>query len=248
MEVNRNNPKHRVIIVEDDVLVLNSMVEYLSLHGYVVTGVGSAVEFYSQINLQTYAVAILDIGLPDQNGIVLCEYLRKNSKTRIIMYTARASIDDKIAGHKAGADTYLVKPVDFRELAMAIESLVGRLNESGAETVPPLAQQGVSQSAMPVSWRLVPGKWTLHTTFGGQINLTPKELDFITLLCRDRSTPSRRLDILKHLGYFNNESGNNSLESLVRRLRSKISRLNIEPPIQTVHGVGYSFIGDISVE
>ncbi len=240
--------KPRIIIVEDDMLLRNSLVEYLTLHEYDVTGTGSAGEFYCQFALQPYDIAILDIGLPDQDGMVLSEYLRKNSAVRIIMFTARASVDDKIAGYKAGADIYLVKPVDFRELAVAVDALASRLDHQGRGVIPVSSPKEVSPSAAPANWRLVPNAMTLYTPDGGKIKLSVKEVDFMSLLCRDSRATASRLDLLRNLGYFNNDSGNRALESLVRRLRQKTSALQIELPIQSAYGVGYCFLEKIKVE
>ena len=116
-----------ILIVEDDKDLLQSMVDYLTLKGYNVTGVGSAREFYKSISEQVYAVVILDIGLPDQDGILIAQYIRKNTDMRIIIASARASTNDKIIGREAGADIYLVKPVHFQELVTTIDSLLSRL-------------------------------------------------------------------------------------------------------------------------
>lgn len=230
----------RVIIVEDDIYLRKSVIEYLTIEGYDVTGACSAREFYYHIFAQTFAVVILDIGLPDQNGLVLAEYARKNSDMRIIMFTARCTIEDKLAGHEAGADIYLVKPVDFRELSASITTLLGRLEKAQYEPTQLIAEQS--------SWRLIRNKWLLLTPQKATIKLTAKELEFMILLVSNTNATAARLDLLNNLGYHNNESGNRSLESLIKRLRHKFTLLNIESPIQTTHGIGYSFVEDITVE
>ena len=120
----------QVIVVEDDNDFRESMVEFLELNGLDVTGVESALEFYQSISRQSYDVVILDIGLPDQNGLVLAEYVRNNTDMRIIMLTAQSSLESKISAYQAGADIYLVKPVDFSELSASIYSILGRLNSN----------------------------------------------------------------------------------------------------------------------
>jgi DNA-binding response OmpR family regulator len=240
----QNNIRGRVIIVEDDKPLLESVVKYLTLDGYDVTGVSSAHEFYQHLFSKPLDVAILDVGLPDQNGLVLAEYVRKNTNMRIIIFTARASIDDQLAGHQAGADIYLIKPVDFRQLSAAIATLLSRIATSAhfvTETSPATA---------PVleAWRLIPLQWTLQTPLGVGIKLTTKELDLMTLLVSHQKAVVARLELLKKLGYFNNESGNHSLQSLVNRLRYKIQSCCSLSPIQTSHSVGYIFIDEIIIE
>ena len=235
----------QVIIVEDDKPLLKSVIKFLTLDGYEVTGVSSAYEFYRQMFAKPYAVAILDLGLPDQSGLVLAEYVRKNTEMRIIIFTARATIDDQLAGHQAGADIYLVKPIDFRQLSAAIETLLSRL------TPPSILPQSVTekpQQPKPEHWRLISTQWTLQTPEGECIKLTGKELDFMTLLVSNPNTVVSRLELLEKLGYFNSESGNHSLQSLINRLRHKIASSSSQSPIQASHSVGYKrFIGNNSV-
>ena len=228
----------RLIIVEDDKPLLTSVVKYLTLDGYEVTGVCSAHEFYQHLFAESYAVAIIDVGLPDQNGLVLTEYVRNNTNMRIIMFTARASIEDQIAGQQAGADIYLVKPVDFRQLSASIATLLGRL--SG--TLPPFTTE------KPQQWRLFASQWILETPHGERILLTTKELEFMSLLVATPKAVVSRHEFLNKLGYLNNESGSHSLQSLINRLRQKIEFHNTPSPIQTSHSVGYLFKDDITIE
>ncbi len=228
----------RIIIVEDDKPLLASVVKYLTLDGYEVTGVSTAHEFYQLLFAESYSVAIIDVGLPDQNGLVLTEYVRNNTSMRIIMFTARASIDDQIAGQQAGADIYLVKPVDFRQLSASIATLLSRL------AGPPLP----FKTEKPQHWRLFVTHWALETPQGERILLTAKELDFLTLLVATPNAVVSRLALLNKLGYLNNESGSHSLQSLINRLRQKIEFHNTPSPIQTSHSVGYLFKDDITIE
>ena len=235
----------RVIIVEDDKPLLNSVLKYLTLEGYEVTGVSTAHDFYQNMFVKPYAVAILDVGLPDQNGLVLTEYVRKNTDMRIIMFTARATIEDQLAGQEAGADIYLVKPVDFRQLSACIATLLSRLVE------PSLSPTFVNEKQEPQTlcpWHLITTQWILKTPLGECIKLTTKEFDFMRLLVSNPKAVVSRLELLNKLGYLNNESGNHSLQSLINRLRQKIESHNKTSPIQTAHAVGYTFLGDIIVE
>jgi DNA-binding response OmpR family regulator len=217
------------------------MVEYLLLTGHAVTSVGTALEFYREIALQQYALAILDLSLPDQDGLVLSQYLRNNTDMRIILLTARSTIEDKLIGYNAGADIYLVKPVDFRELSASIDSLLRRLQHEELDT------QHESIQTTTTCWTLICNKWTLQTPQGNSFKLTAKEFDFIQLLVSDNKKVATRLALLKSLGYLNNEFGNRSLESLVNRLRRKLNTTISDSPIQTSHGVGYCFSADIVI-
>lgn len=242
----------QVIIVEDDQDLRESLEKYLTLSGHDVTVVATALQFYQQINTQSYALAILDIGLPDQSGLVLAEYLRNNTNMRIIMLTARVSLEDKLAGYQSGADMYLTKPVDFRELSASITTILGRL-----DVVPAVSQHAMERAVaqyqaaplvqMKKSWILHCSERALHTPQGDAIELTAKEFDFIYCLLSSGNATASRQEILDMLGYNHDEFGNRSLESLVHRLRNKIETASRISPIKTSHGIGYRFSADLSL-
>ena len=236
----------RVIVVEDDSDFRESMVEYLLLSGLDVTGVESALEFYQSISSQRYEVVILDIGLPDQNGLILAEYVRNNTEMRIVMLTAQSSLESKISAYQAGADIYLVKPVDFSELSASIYSILGRLDSNPSiphalQKIEPLPNEKQLQ------WTLVRSNWTLCSPTEEEIKLTSKEFDLIERLARSANTVVIRHDLLTALGYENNECGNRSLDALVHRLRLKKTGLKFSLPVKTVHGSGYCFSASIKV-
>ena len=236
----------RVIVVEDDKDFRDSMVEYLLLKGLDVTGVESALEFYASMSLQKYDLAVLDIGLPDQNGLVLAEYIRNNTEMRIVILTAQSSLESKINAYTLGADIYMVKPIDFSELSASIYSILRRLEAS-------LGLPQSRGSAEPVSekqktrWRLVRSNWTLCSPEGEEIKLTAKEFDLFEQLALSSNAVVLRQDFLTALGYENNEHGNRSLDALVHRLRLKKSGLKYTIPIKTSHGSGYSFAAPITI-
>ncbi len=104
------------------------MVNYLMYHGYTVTGVGSASDFYRQVFLGPYAVGIIDGTLPDQSGLVVAEYARKNTAMRIITLSEPLFSSTVPANIKSGSDLNLIKPVDFRLLAACVTNIFSRLD------------------------------------------------------------------------------------------------------------------------
>ena len=236
----------RVIVVEDDRDFRESMVEYLVLKGLEVSGVATALEFYQSITLHKYAVAILDIGLPDQNGLVLAEYIRKNTGMRIIILTAQASLESKVNAYQVGADIYLVKPIDFSELSASIYSMLGRLDASQS-LLPSQQTAEPAPENKPPQWTLLRSNRTLCLPTGEAIKLTSKEFDLIELLAISSNTVVHRHDLVSSLGYDNNEQGNRSLDALVHRLRLKKDGLDYIIPIKTAHGSGYIFSAPITI-
>ncbi len=240
-----NTPGRRVIIVEDDKSVLKAIVKFLTTEGYEVTGVSSSGECYMHIVTESYAVAVLDIGLPDQSGLVLAEYIRKNTNMRIIIMSGRIIVDDQLLGYKAGADIYLTKPFSFRILSASIETLLSRIVE-----LPSISPQvvGENEFSPSKSWRLLSITSCLQSPDGSRFKLTNKELVFMTMLASNHGAVVLHSELLQKLGYFNDESGQHSLQALVNRLRHKILTHNTEFPIQAAHGIGYGFFAAIIIE
>jgi len=242
----------KILIVEDDADFLEGMVEYLALSGFDVTGTKSALECYYSISLHQYHLVILDIGLPDQNGIVLADYIRNNTDMRIIMLTAQSSLESKIAAYQAGADIYLVKPIDFSELSASINSLLGRLDAHPHKLqepksliknkeVEPVKAQEVAQ------WILSRNDWTLCTPNNEAIQLTSKEFNLIERLALSPKEIVDRSELLKNLEYENDEFGNSALDALIHRLRHKKGEFSSKIPIKTAHGAGYCFSSPIII-
>lgn len=224
----------RVIVVEDNRDLRESTVECLTLAGHDACGVGSCLEFYRALAADSsYAIAVVDVGLPDQCGYVLAEYIRNNTTMGIIMLTARAAIEDRVKGYGSGADLYMVKPVDCRELAAAISSLAVRLGNRAPEK---------GQTPAPEFWHLDKQSWRLVPPAGPAISLTAREMQFMESLAENGGKPVRRDALLAALSYRDDEYANRALDSLVRRLRRKIEESSSLPsPIKTIHAVGYCF-------
>jgi DNA-binding response OmpR family regulator len=238
--------KNRIIVVEDDNDFRDSMVEYLRLSGLDVIGVDSALEFYKMVALQKFAVVILDIGLPDQNGIILAEYIRKNSNMRIVMLTAQSSLESKIDAYRAGADIFIVKPVDFSELYASIARILGRIENNHT------ASHSEDHIALNLNkgngWKLLRNEWSLFTPDGTEIRLTGKEFEFLERLASSAPEVVLRKELIDALTYENNENGNRALDALVHRLRVKNMTSGHRIPVKTVHSVGYCFTGQVTIQ
>lgn len=238
--------RKQIIVVEDDRDFRESMVEYLTLSGFDVTGVESALQFYQSISLQNYLLVILDIGLPDQSGLVIAEYVRNNTDMRILMLTAQSSLESKLSAYQAGADIYLVKPIDFVELSASLHNILGRLDGS-LPNRQELTQTKPAKEKELTPWRLVSNDWTLCTPEGDAIQLTSKEFDLLQRLALSADTVVIRQDLLKALDYDDNELGNRSLDALVHRLRRKKDEISGVIPIKTSHALGYCFAAPIVI-
>lgn len=126
----QENSVKRVIVIEEDQSLKKGIATYLELDGYEVTCISSALEFFDQFSNQPYAVAILDVDMPDQSGLALASYLRNNTDTRIITLSKHSFVSKRTACLNAGADVFLEKPVNFRLLSATVGVLFPRLERA----------------------------------------------------------------------------------------------------------------------
>lgn len=226
-------PAPKVIVVEDDTDLCESVVEYLNLSGIEASGVGSGLEFHRAMAESAFDIAVLDLGLPDQSGYELAEHLRTHSAMGIIIMTARGDTEDRLQGYASGADLYLVKPIDCRELAAAIRNMMQRMKHNNSE---------VMDTTKGGAWTLDKNAWLLTTPKQATIILTAKEFHFIACLANGAEQRVSRQEILEKLGYTDDEYTNRALDSLVRRLRRKIEEKNSRSaPLKTIHAIGFCF-------
>ncbi|WP_348697522.1 response regulator transcription factor [Duganella fentianensis] len=239
----------KVLLVEDDPDLRDSVVEWMELHGTPVTAVRNAAEFYQALPNRQFHVAIIDVGLPDQEGYVLAEYARANTRMGIIILTARSTLDDKLRGYQSGADLFMVKPVDCRELAAVVHSMGARVQATAAAVAPPAVSVAPPSSASTEQWHFSATLWELRLGDGAAVTLSQKELQLMDLLAAQPGTAVQKRAILARLYQRDDYSSSRSLDTLVRRLRAKIfNQLGVELPLRTVHAVGYCFAAEISVE
>jgi two-component system, OmpR family, response regulator len=229
----------KVIIVEDDDDLRESMKEYLLLDGYDVTAVSKAISLYKEIASQHYTLAILDLTLPDQDGLVIAQYLRSNTAIRILMLTSRTSDEERLAGFESGADLYMVKPVKFPELSASIANLLDRFHCEKS-----LIKSGSGNTKE--QWSLLQCDWMLVSPQGQSVKLTCNEFTFLYCLALESPQTVSRQKLLTALEYQKNSYGNRSLESLVNRLRKKIAHMETAP-LKTSHGKGYNFTYPLNV-
>ncbi|MBV5339677.1 MAG: response regulator transcription factor [Deltaproteobacteria bacterium] len=229
----------RVIIVEDDIDLRESLETYLSMCGFLVAGVGTCRDFYRAPDSHSFDIAVLDVGLPDQSGIVLAEYLHSNTTMGIIMLTAKDSNEDKLKGYDAGADIYLTKPVESRMLASAITNLAGRLKPRTVNIAP---------KAVQAAWALNKTNWILQSPHGDVVTLTTLEVNFLSLLSSSPGVPVSRGDLLQKLYNRSDDYTGKALDVMIYRLRSKVAAAGAVPlPVKSIRSAGYSFAAPLDI-
>jgi len=195
----------KLLIVEDDADLAQSLSMYMKLEGYAVTVVGTAGKCYVETDRMQFDLTILDLSLPDQDGLVLARYLRSNTRTLVLMLSARSTIDDRKMGYEAGAHLYIAKPVDLAELATSIATLISATSES-------LQAESRSDGEQEGGWSLLRLENELVSPSGERTHLTTKEWELLKLLSESCNAAVPRKKLMTELEYPNTEYGHRALE------------------------------------
>lgn len=218
----------RILVIEDDDDVRAAIRRVLLLGGYEIIQAGTGQEGLERAQADVPDAIVLDLGLPDIDGIEVCRMLRRaGDRTPILMLTARAEVGDRVDGLDAGADDYLVKPYDVRELQARLRAIMRRHLEG--------ADGGVMRFA---ELELDPDAHAARID-GREVELTRTEYQLLELLMLNpRRVLSSELIYDRVWGYDFGPSGN-ALRVYIGYLRRKLEAGGGRRLIQTVHGVGY---------
>jgi DNA-binding response OmpR family regulator len=221
----------KILIVEDETDLSNSITTYLRQEKFNCEAVLNYADAFEKINLYNYDVIIVDITLPDGNGIELIKELKKNrSKAGIIIISAKNALDDKISGLETGADDYLTKPFHLSELNARIKSLIRRRDFEGNNEII-LDELKINPELLAV---LVNGQ---------QLNLTRKEYDLLMFFLANKNRVLSKESIAEHLWGDDIDlvDSFDFLYSHIKNLRKKIIEKGGRDYIQSVYGIGYKF-------
>ncbi|RAU20609.1 DNA-binding response regulator [Paramagnetospirillum kuznetsovii] len=229
-----------IIVVEDDPDLCGSIVRYLTLVGMNVKRAGSGVELDTLLATMTPDLLVLDVNLPGEDGFSIAARLRSSSKMGIVMLTARSQLDDRVLGLTAGADAYLVKPVQFRELEAVIHSLTRRLRDAQQEDKTEPREEGHHV------WSFDSATWSLITPNGHSVSLTNAEYRVLQTLTTDPGASVTREEIAASLGKTVGGYDDRSIDAVMARLRRKVNAAAGENlPIRAVRSVGYVFAAQV---
>ncbi len=221
-----------IIVLEDEPTLRGDLVEYLEASGFSVVGAGSLAEYRRLSALRRPDLVLLDINLPDGDGFTLARELRGAGTCGVVMLTSRGTLEDRLTGLDCGADAYLVKHADLREIEATIRSVLRRL-----------AAQPPSEPA----WRYDPLSWQLRAPNGTVVKLTASEAVFVGLLLEIPGMAVPRGRIAAALPRPKDGS-DRSLDTLIKRLRKKVEASTLSDfPVNVIYGVGYCFAARASV-
>jgi len=225
-----------ILVVDDEAEMRDAVAEYLSLRGFRVSGAADGHEMDAVMADEAVDLVLLDLNLPGEDGIALTRRLKSGKSVGIIIVTAYGDSEDRVLGLETGADDYVVKPFNFRELVARINSVLRRLSapeETGHDT----------DSLVKVGeWLLDRSQETLKKPDGTQLDLSAAELDLLKVLVDNPGRTMSRDELLDKLSHREWDPFDRSIDVRVTRLRRKIEPDPSRPTIiKTVRGVGYVF-------
>ena len=225
--------KTKLLVIDDDEKLNRLLIDYLSRFGFAVTAHTHPLKGLKAIKSLEPELIILDVMLPDLDGFEVCKQIRQEHSIPIIMLTARGDVTDRIVGLELGADDYLPKPFEPRELVARIQSILRRNRQGLEKEIMKRGELSVDLSRHQASIKDQP------------IDLTTAEFEILKLFIKRSGIVLSRNQILEHLWDIEWDVYNRSVDVLISRLRQKLGDNPRNPTyIKTVWGSGYMFIAE----
>jgi DNA-binding response OmpR family regulator len=228
---NRMNPT--ILIIDDDAKLNQLLKDFLKDFGLEVVTATHPAKGLKTLKQASPDLVILDIMLPEMDGFEVCRVIRQTSNIPIIMLTARGEVTDKVVGLELGADDYLAKPFEPRELVARIQSVLRR------------AKQPIDNQTLTFERVVIDLDKRIALLDGNPVDLTTNEFTVLALLARNAGKVLNRDQILQELRGMDCDAFNRSVDIAVSRLRQKLNDDPKSPDfIKTVWGTGYIFVGN----
>ena len=221
-----------VLIVEDDRNIQELLQMYLEKEGYAVTVAGDGGQGLAKFRAIRPDIVLLDVMMPVMDGWSVCKTIRAESQTPVIMLTAKGELDDKITGLKAGADDYITKPFEMKELLARIEAVLRRADRGDSE-----------KKARRLAFdKLVIDMDAFELTVNGKkVDTPPKEMELLFYLASSPNRVYTRNQLLDEVWGFDYFGDSRTVDVHVKRLREKLEGVSDRWSLKTVWGVGYKF-------
>ncbi|MBT3552654.1 MAG: response regulator transcription factor [Rhodospirillaceae bacterium] len=230
---------YHLLIVEDDELVQSLLAAYMKGEGYKVSCAGSGKEMLATLNTEKIDLILLDLGLPDEDGLTLTRQIRARSSIPIIVITARRGREDRLAALELGADDYLTKPFDPEELVLRVHNILGRAKDGGGDGGGARLEANVIESG---GWKIDGGARSVTSPGGQDITLTAAEFNLLAALAKAPNRVLSRDYLLDAVSRNDDAPSDRLIDVLISRVRKKIEDEPKKPKfIITVAGSGYKF-------
>jgi two-component system, OmpR family, response regulator len=234
----------RIAVVEDDPDISRMMVSYMTEHGFEVTPARSGRDLDRVMSVGKVDCVILDVGLPGEDGLSICRRIRSKSTVPIIMVTGRGTETDRIVGLELGADDYLPKPFNPRELVARVRAVMRRSTATADAAAP---STPAPKTLLFEGWRLDMARRQFFDPQGSLRSLTSGEFNILTIFCQNSRKVLSRDDLLDMLHGRAAAVFDRSIDVQISRLRRKIED-NLKDPvfIKTVRYGGYFFTPQVT--
>ncbi len=233
-----DRPLKVAVLEDDDALREDILIPTLVDYGFHVNGARTARELYRLMLDRRFDLVVLDLGLPDEDGISVASHLRETGDLGLVMLTASREKHDRVRALEESVDAFLTKPVDPDIFAATLHSVARRLHLHASSCPSEPALPGVA----PAPWRLEANGWLLVAPDGQSVALTTPEHDLLSMLMRDTDQPVSRETLIGVLTRNVYDFDPHRLEMMVHRLRRKVKKQVGQPlPLLTVRGAGYLF-------
>lgn len=234
---------YHILVVEDDAVTREKLTGYFEREGYRVTAVENGQEMRAVLAAQEVALVMLDINLPGEDGLLLTRELRARSTVGIILVTGRSDAVDRIVGLEMGADDYVTKPFELRELLVRVKNLLWRISLAAAQP----SELAVADDAVRFGpWRFDIPRRQLSRD-GVPVRLTKAEYEVLVAFIANAGRVLSRERILALTSHRGDGPSDRTIDVLIRRLRGKMEQDPRDPQLfVTVHGEGYLFAGELA--
>ncbi|MFM5402882.1 two-component system response regulator TorR [Aeromonas veronii] len=234
---------YHILVVEDDAVTREKLTGYFEREGYRVTAVENGQEMRAVLAEQPVDLVMLDINLPGEDGLLLTRELRARSTVGIILVTGRSDAVDRIVGLEMGADDYVTKPFELRELLVRVKNLLWRISLAAAAPSEPAVADDAVRFGL---WRFDIPRRQLSKD-GVPVRLTKAEYEVLVALVAHAGRVLSRERILTLISHRGDGPSDRTIDVLIRRLRGKMEADPRDPQLfVTVHGEGYLFAGEIA--
>ncbi|MGH8682509.1 MAG: response regulator [Burkholderiales bacterium] len=229
----------RVLIVDDDQEVRDMLTEYLGSHGYEVTQADGGKAMRAELERAVPDVVLLDVGLPGEDGLTLARYLRERYELGIVMVTGAGEVVDRIVGLEMGADDYIAKPFDPRELRARLKSVMRRTQGRAAPAATPATGERLTVGRCQLDLK----SHQLYERDGAEVPLTSMEYELLRVFAEHPNQVLSRDRLLTLTRNREWEPFDRSIDIRIARLRRKVEADPENPrAIRTVRGAGYMFV------
>jgi len=221
--------KSRILMIEDDLELAEILTEYLEQFDFEIITEDDPFKALSILKLEPFNLVILDLTLPGMDGLEVCEEIRKRQDIPIIISSARSDVADKVHALELGADDYLPKPYDPRELEARIHSVLRRYDAKRRQEKEQESYSDfkVNEEAMIITYK------------ARELELTNAEYGILSYLIKKQGLVVSREDIIHNVNAINEDSSNKSIDVMVGRIRAKLGDKSL---IESVRGIGYKLV------